>query len=86
MATTFDIDQPSKNYDNGSIRERYGAEFLALIVSRGEEPYLESVQNVPHDAAELYQFEDGTEVIQTNAGLVTEGNAGFAELKAACLG
>ena len=35
-----------------------------------------------HDAAVLYRFTDGTEVIVTNAGLVTEDEPGFAELRA----
>jgi hypothetical protein len=56
-----------------------------LASIRGETPVLVGTQNVSHDAAELYRFGDGTEVIVTNAGLVAEDEDGFAELRAEIL-
>lgn len=56
-----------------------------LIAERGESPVLVGVQDVPHDACELYRFSDGTEVIVTNAGVVAEGEDGFAEMRAEIL-
>lgn len=60
-------------------------EMQALITERNETPKLVGTQDVSHDAAELYRFSDGTEVIETNAGLVTEDDEGFAELRAEIL-
>lgn len=57
-------------------------ELSNLVAIRGETPKLVATQAVSHDAAELYRFSDGTEVITTNAGLVTDGDDGFAELRA----
>lgn len=61
-------------------------ELQALIAERNETPKLVGTQNVSHDAAELYRFGDNTEVIVTNAGLVTEDTEGFAELRIEILG
>ena len=56
-------------------------ELQNLIAERNETPTLVGTQNAPHDTAELYRFADGTEVIVTNAGLVTDDANGFAELR-----
>ena len=56
-------------------------ELQEWITSRNETPVLVGTQDVSHDAAELYRFADGTEVIVTNAGLVAEDDDGFDELR-----
>jgi hypothetical protein len=56
-----------------------GLELQALIAERDEAPTLFGVGD---DGCELWTFEDGTEVIVTNAGLVTDDADGFAELRA----
>ena len=57
------------------------SELNDLIALRGETPALVGTQAVSHDAAELYRFADGTEVIVTNAGLCTDYDEGFAETR-----
>lgn len=58
-----------------------------LIALRNETPVLVAVQDVSHDAAELWRFEsDNTEVIVTNSGVVNEDVDGFAETRALILG
>lgn len=52
-------------------------ELLEVIELRGEMP---TRVGSLYDA-ELYQFADGTEVIVTNAGIVTEDDAGWHELR-----
>jgi hypothetical protein len=66
---------------------QHGLELSKLIEERGEEP--EQVghgSGVPTnaDGFTLFRFSDGTEVIETNAGLVTEDDDGFAGLKHMC--
>ena len=57
-------------------------ELMTLCRDRDEVPHLVAQSN----GGELYRFEDGTEVIVTNAGLATEDDQGFAELRASILG
>ena len=52
-------------------------ELQALISERNETP----VRVGSADALELFRFADGTEVIVTNAGLVTEDAEGWAHLR-----
>lgn len=59
----------------------YGLELTALIAERGEEPELLAVEGSGHDACRLYRFSDGTDVVETNAGLVGEDDEGFDKLR-----
>lgn len=65
--------------------EQYGLELRDMIAERGEEPTLVGVETAQHDALRLYRFSDGTEVIESNAGLHHEDDAGFQEARAAIL-
>jgi len=68
---------------------QHGHELSELIQLRGEEP-----QQIGHgvlptggDGFTLFRFADGTEVIETNAGLVTEESGDeFKSLKHMCEG
>jgi len=67
---------------------QHGNELSKLIEERGEEPVqVAHGSGVPTgaDGFTLFRFADGTEVIETNAGLVTE-DAGdeFASLRHMC--
>lgn len=59
-------------------------ELADLIADRNETPELVGT-GTGGDAPELYRFGDGTEVVVTNAGLVTEDADGFADLRTAIL-
>jgi hypothetical protein len=61
-------------------------ELQALIAERNETPEFIGATNEGHDDSELYRFSDGTEVIVTNAGLLSEHEEGWAELRDACMG
>lgn len=61
-------------------------ELNELIRDRNETPVLVGTQDVNHDAAELYRFADGTEVIVTNAGVFNEDADGFAEFRSVITG
>lgn len=67
---------------------QHGLELTKLIEDRGgEEPeQIGRGCGVPMDSDgfTLFRFADGTEVIETNAGLVTEDEDGFASLKHMC--
>jgi hypothetical protein len=66
---------------------QHGYELTKLIQERGEEPQLIGYgYGVPSnsDGFTLFRFSDGTEVIETNAGLATEDDEGFASLKHMC--
>ncbi len=66
---------------------QHGLELRDLIAERGEEPKLIGHgSGIPSnaDGFTLFRFSDGTEVIETNAGLVTEDEDGFASLKHMC--
>jgi hypothetical protein len=66
---------------------QHGLELSKLIEERGEEP-----EQIAHgsgilsnaDGFTLFRFSDGTEVIETNAGLVTEDAEGFQSLRHCC--
>lgn len=67
---------------------QHGLELTRLIKERGEEPTLighGSGMPSGSDGFTLFRFSDGTEVIETNAGLVTD-DAGddFLSLKHMC--
>lgn len=62
-----------------------GRELQDLVAERNETPKLIGATNEGHDDAELYRFRDGTEVIVTNAGLVTDDAEGWSELRTACV-
>lgn len=62
----------------------HGNELTALIAERGEEPQQIGHGSMEGDGFTLFRFADGTEVIETNAGLVTEDEDGFASLKHCC--
>lgn len=57
-------------------------EMRDLISLRGETPDLVGTHD---DGTELYCFQDGTEIMLTNAGVVTDDADGFAELRAEIL-
>jgi hypothetical protein len=66
---------------------QHGLELTRLIEERGEEPaQVAHGSGIPTDSDgfTLFRFSDGTEVIETNAGLVTEDADGFASLKHMC--
>lgn len=65
----------------------HGRELSGLILERGEEPEQigHGVLPTGGDGFTLFRFSDGTEVIETNAGLVTEDcGDDFATLKHMC--
>lgn len=57
-------------------------ELQALIAERNETP----TRVAGIDNAELFRFGDNTEVIVTNAGLVTDDVEGWSELRAEIMG
>jgi hypothetical protein len=57
-------------------------EMRNLVAERNETPeFVAAGSGSGADSPELFRFADGTEVIVTNAGLVTEDADGFAELR-----
>jgi hypothetical protein len=66
----------------------YGRDMQSMMADRrGEEPeVIGHGSGVPSntDGFTLFRFSDGTEVIETNAGIVTEDDDGFASLKHMC--
>ncbi len=63
---------------------KYGTELTELIAIRGDEPkYMGASDDA--EGVRLYRFPDGMEVIETNAGIVTEDMEGFAEARTACM-
>lgn len=66
---------------------QHGAELTALVAERNEEPTLIAHgTGIPTetDGFTLFRFSDGTEVIETNAGLVAENAEEFTSLKHCC--
>lgn len=66
---------------------QHGVELTKLIADRGgEEPEQigHGVAPTGGDGFTLFRFSDGTEVIETNAGLVNEDDEGFAGIKHCC--
>jgi hypothetical protein len=65
---------------------QHGRELTQLIVERGEEPEQigHGVAPTGGDGFTLFRFADGTEVIETNAGLITEDDDGFSGIKHCC--
>lgn len=65
---------------------QHGLELSRLIEERGEEPgqVAHGCGPTSADGFTLFRFADGTEVIETNAGLVTEHDENFASLKHMC--
>lgn len=49
-----------------------------LIQLRGEEPTFVGTNDADHDGVTLWEFADGTEVLETNAGIETDYSTGFA--------
>jgi hypothetical protein len=62
----------SQRYPHGG-----SLEMEELIELRGEQPVFVQAENVSHDASELWEFDDGTRVITTNGGIMTEYSKGF---------
>lgn len=57
--------------------DRYGRAMQEIIRDRSEFPELvASIKELT-----LYRFDDTTEVIETNAGVVVEGDDGFDEVR-----
>jgi hypothetical protein len=63
----------------------HGRELAELISLRNEEPTQVAGGSAGGDGFTLFRFADGTEVIETNAGLVTEDCEDFATLKHCCI-
>ena len=69
-----------------AVPDSFGNAMREIIALRQEIPETVAVQDASHDAAVLYRFADGAEVIETNAGTVAEGDDGFSDLRAIVVG